>query len=216
MLFVCVSKLKSCMYSSKENSTERVRDLHDNFYVKNGENVTELSGDDFTFSLPDFDTWIVTVSSLSLAAMFSITGGAFAIVNAVRNSAELVFGFVGILIWNSFGILSGTVSILSWLVLYLSRFRKNVLSREELSQHWVSQHRSCVGLSFYLVVAATLLFALNTALVAAIIRQPWVDRKLRAELRRKLGKGKYGQDYGHGSMASSLTKKKNMGSVISV
>ncbi|GIY68191.1 hypothetical protein CDAR_255811 [Caerostris darwini] len=199
---VCVSKLKTCMYSSKENSSERIRNLHENFYAGNGDkNITD--GDHYSESLPDFNSWIVTVSSLSLAAMFAITGGAFAIVNAIRNSAEMVFGFLGILIWNTFGIISGTVSIFSWIILYLSKFRKNVMTREELDQHWVSEFRSCVGFSFYLVVLSTALFIINVGIISTIIKQPWVDRKLRAELRKKLSSGKYVTH----SPASSIVKK---------
>ncbi|GFU86278.1 uncharacterized protein TNCV_369341 [Trichonephila clavipes] len=179
---VCVSKLKTCMYSSKENSTERVRDLQENFFMGNGEkNLTDMEEGSYNDSLPDFNSWIVTVSSLSLAAMFAITGGAFAIVNAIRNSAEMVFGFLGILIWNTFGILCGTVSIFSWIILYLSKFRKNVMTLEELEQHWVSEFRSCVGFSFYLVVISTALFIVNVAIISTIIKQPWVDRKLRSK-----------------------------------
>ncbi|XP_055943899.1 uncharacterized protein LOC129975050 isoform X2 [Argiope bruennichi] len=199
---VCVSKLKTCMYSSKENSTERVRDLHENFYLENGDkNITEE--DSFNDSLPDFNSWIVTVSSLSLAAMFAITGGAFAIVNAIRNSAEMVFGFLGILIWNSFGFVSGAVSIFSWILLYFFKFRRNVMTREELEQHWVSEFRSCVGFSFYLVVLSTALFVVNVGIISTIIKQPWVDRRLRAELRKKLSSGKYASH----SPASSIAKK---------
>ncbi|GFY56942.1 uncharacterized protein TNIN_253241 [Trichonephila inaurata madagascariensis] len=192
------------MYSSKENSTERVRDLQDNFFLGSGEkNLTDVEEGSYNDSLPDFNSWIVTVSSLSLAAMFAITGGAFAIVNAIRNSAEMVFGFLGILIWNTFGILCGTVSIFSWIILYLSKFRKNVMTMEELEQHWVSEFRSCVGFSFYLVVISTALFIVNVAIISTIIKQPWVDRKLRSELRKKLSSGKF---VSH-SPASSIAKK---------
>lgn len=62
-----------------------------------------LDAEVFNENLPNFSVWILTVSSLSLAGMFAITGGVFAVVNAVRNSAELVFGFVGILAWNTLG-----------------------------------------------------------------------------------------------------------------
>ncbi|GFQ64432.1 uncharacterized protein TNCT_227251 [Trichonephila clavata] len=76
-------------------------------------------------------------------------------------------------------ILCGTVSIFSWIILYLSKFRKNVMTLEELEQHWVSEFRSCVGFSFYLVVISTTLFIVNVAIISTIIKQPWVDRKLR-------------------------------------
>ncbi|XP_015917586.1 uncharacterized protein [Parasteatoda tepidariorum] len=202
---VCVSKLKTCMYSSKENSTERVKDLHDNFniYTKRGDKNFTDDEEAFKESLPDFNSWVVTISSLSLAAMFAITGGVFAIVNAIRNSAELVFGFLGIGIWNTFGAICSMVSFLSWILLYLQKFRKNVMTREELDQHWVSEYRACVGYSFYLVVVSMFLFLLNVALISTIIKQPWVDRKLRSELRKKLSSGKY---VAH-SPASSLAKK---------
>ncbi|KFM72835.1 hypothetical protein X975_21364, partial [Stegodyphus mimosarum] len=135
--------------------------------------------------------------------MFAITGGALSVVNAIRNSTEVVFGFVGILIWNGLGALSAMVSVFSWTVQYLTKFRRNVMTREELDQHWVSEYRSCLGFSFYLVVISILLFLVNIAALAIIIRQPWVDRKLRSELRKKLSMRKFVPH----SPASSLAKK---------
>ncbi|XP_054714886.1 uncharacterized protein LOC129224458 [Uloborus diversus] len=208
---VCVSKLKSCMYSTKDNSTERVRDLHENFFLKSSSVNSTDELDSFNYSLPSFSVWILTVSSLSLAAMFAITGGAFSVINAIRNSTELVFGFVGILIWNGLGAVCTLVSIFSWIVQYLTKFRKNVLTKEELDQHWVSEYRSAVGLSFYMVVISTLLFLLNVATVAIIIKQPWVDRRLRSELRKKLSTRKYVPH----SPSSSIAKKPK-GDIISI
>ncbi|GBO19495.1 hypothetical protein AVEN_88253-1 [Araneus ventricosus] len=103
----------------------------------------------------------------------------------------------------TFGFVSGAVSIFSWILLYLFKFRKNVMTREELEQHWVSEFRSCVGFSFYLVVLSTALFVVNVAIISTIIKQPWVDRRLRAELRKKLSSSKY---VSH-SPASSIAKK---------
>lgn len=99
--------------------------------------------------------------------------------------------------------------IFSWLVQYLTKFRHNVLTLEELEQHWISEYRACMGFSFYLVVIATVLFMVTVSTLAIIIKQPWVDRKLRSELRKKLSS----RNFVPHSASSTMTKKSKDGMI---
>lgn len=92
---------------------------------------------------------------------------------------------------------------------YLTKFRRNVMTIEELEQHWVSEFRACVGFSFYLVVISAVLFMVTVSALGLIIKQPWVDRKLRSELRKKLSSRNFVQH----SASSTMTKKSKDGIV---
>lgn len=89
----------------------------------------------------------------------------------------------------------------------MMKFRHNVMTLEELEQHWISEYRACVGFSFYLVVISTVMFMVAVSTLAVIIKQPWVDRKLRSELRKKLSS----RSFVPHSASSTMTKKSKDG-----
>lgn len=189
---VCVAKLGVCLFSTKENSTERVKELQENLYAtEHGPSDATRRGEAINESLMLFSLWVVTVASMALAGMFSFVGAVFSIANLFRASVEVVTGILGLYLWSGCSALFSIVALLSWLVHYFTKFRKNVMTVEELQQHWISEYRSCMGYSFYLVVGAFLLILLNLGLITLIIRQPWVDRKLKADLRKKLSNRRY-------------------------
>jgi hypothetical protein len=57
-------------------------------------------------------------------------------------------------------------AVILYVVLYYLDLRQNVLSEEDISELWTSENRTDLSFSFYFVVVAAILYAVNLLIIA--------------------------------------------------
>jgi hypothetical protein len=112
-----------------------------------------------------FGLWVFTILCVAISIIFGVVSCIFSIINTVMTPIESISGVNGLYLWNGMGALFSTGACVSWLIQYRTRWRKNVLSPEEIDDGWSSENRASLGISFFLVVIALGLFLLNIIFV---------------------------------------------------
>lgn len=120
-----------------------------------------------------YGLWLFTVLSVALSMLFGLVGAIFAVINSVTTPVELITGIPGLYLWNGMGALFSLGAVISWVLQYYMKLKKNVMTKEELKSKWDSNNRSYFGYSFILVIVALCLYVINIIIVIIIIKQPW-------------------------------------------
>lgn len=69
------------------------------------------------------------------------------------------------------------VAIVAWVVQFYLKLSHNVLTPDEQKDKWTSEGRASLGYSFYFLLVALVLFALNLAILLLASLQPWGWKK---------------------------------------
>lgn len=131
-----------------------------------------------------FGLWLFTIMCVALAVLFALISAIFAVINTVVTPVEVVTGVAGLYLWNGVGGLFSAGAVVSWVAQFYSKLRKNVMTKEEIEQQWISEDKAMFGYSFWFVVVAFILFVLNVIITTLAIRQPWERRKPKISLNK--------------------------------
>ncbi|XP_781677.3 clarin-1 [Strongylocentrotus purpuratus] len=115
-----------------------------------------------------YDTGMVIAVIIFLipAAIFALISTIFGLVNILTVPIETLHGPVGLYIWNLIGVLCTAVSIILYLVIYITQIRFEVLNQADRAPpHNFNTSRVDFGFSFWLVVATFIILCVNIVLV---------------------------------------------------
>lgn len=145
-------------------------------------------------NLMTFSLWLFAILGVSIAMIFGLVGAIFSIINTVMTPVETITGVYGLYIWNGLasestslsptaraelcrlsiplaGLFSAGASV-AWIVQFVRKLNKNVLTEEEQNDGWTSNGKARLGYSFYFVAVSGALHLLNMALIYAATRPP--------------------------------------------
>lgn len=131
-----------------------------------------------------FGLWLFTIMCVALSVLFALISAIFAVINTVVTPVEVVTGVAGLYLWNGVGGLFSAGAVVSWVAQFYSKLRKNVMTKDEIEQQWISEDKAMFGYSFWFVVVAFILFVINMIITTLAIRQPWERRKPKISLNK--------------------------------
>lgn len=115
----------------------------------------------------DFGLWVSTVVFMALGIALGLVSFAFAALNAGTRPIETITGPMGLYLWNGLAVIFSLLAMILYVVLYFQDFKVNVLTEEDRSVYrWTTLDRAYLHYSFYFVLVATVLYALNILLIA--------------------------------------------------
>ncbi|KAK2709905.1 uncharacterized protein LOC136026892 [Artemia franciscana] len=109
--------------------------------------------------------WAATVACLAAALLCSLIVGVLAIINTVTIPAPTLCGAVGLCVTNGIAFACTVGAIVTWVIQYFLRLEDNVLLQEDKDNFWTTAGLAKLSYSFWFVVAAGCIFAINIVLV---------------------------------------------------
>lgn len=137
----------------------------------------------------DFKLWVATIVTLSLAILFGVIGGGFSILNVVSNPIEWITGIGGLYVWNTVAGVFNLTCVILWVVLFYTKFKDNVMTKEDKDKGWNSADQASFGYSFWIVVGAMFFYVVNCVLVYLSSREPEFQRRTNAVVNEKPADG---------------------------
>ncbi|XP_014675119.1 PREDICTED: clarin-3-like [Priapulus caudatus] len=126
-------------------------------------NVVRLYVDTGLFN---YSLWITTVIFACIAVLWGLVAAIFALINATSNPIETITGPMGLYLWNGIACLVSLLSVIMFIALFYKDINKSALTIADRQNLWTSKDLTHVGVSFWMIVAATIGFAVNVCLVA--------------------------------------------------
>jgi len=119
------------------------------------------------------DLYYATIVCICASMLFAIVAAISAVVNTASTPSEPVCHFPGMIAWNVIAALFAFGSLLTWIVQYFVKLRRNVLwfGPEELIREdqttggWSTDGNANIGHSFWLVVVAFAIFCFNVTIL---------------------------------------------------
>jgi hypothetical protein len=117
------------------------------------------------FGLFSFPIYVTTLVMLILAVISEFLAIGFGVFNVFGRPIETITGPSGLYVWNMLAFMFAAASIGTYLSLYFSQLKVNILSQKDLTSGFTSEGHTDLDYSFFLVVAAAICFILNIFLL---------------------------------------------------
>ncbi|XP_064603651.1 clarin-3-like isoform X2 [Liolophura sinensis] len=117
-----------------------------------------------TYGMFDYGLWVGTIVMAALGIAWGLIAFGFGCFNVLSHPIETITGPVGLYVWNAIAAFFTLLCVILYTVLYYQDLKVNILLEVDLENQWVSKGTT-PGYSFWLVVGATLAFAINILLV---------------------------------------------------
>ncbi|CAG5135671.1 unnamed protein product [Candidula unifasciata] len=117
------------------------------------------------FGLFSFPVYVATLVMLNLAVVCGFLSVGFGFFNVFGRPIETITGPSGLYVWNGLSFVFATAAFGTYLGLYFSQLKVNILKPEELSSFTSGDHTN-LDYSFYFVVGAAASFILNLVLLS--------------------------------------------------
>ncbi|XP_013378705.1 clarin-3 isoform X2 [Lingula anatina] len=186
---VCIPDQGVCGLSGYENPDMRTKEVED--YIKNltksTDQVFQKIQDDGI--LMSFNLWISVLVFAGLGIVWGLITIIFSCINLATTPIETITGPMGLYLWNAFACLFTFITVILFVVLFLTDLKNNVLEAKEIGIGWSSKDRTEVGYSFWLIVAATLCYLLNILFVIISGTQCKVFRKSKSHVNQNASDG---------------------------
>lgn len=130
----------------------------------------------------DYTLWMATV----LGTGFALFASAIAAVASVIGTIKQRGGMVLMVVSNTAAGIGQLIAFFCWILQFFNHLRKNVLLKEEKKQ-WTSEGQATFGYSFFFIVAAFLVVALNLVLLTTAVRMQKGHRKSLEPIEEKEG-----------------------------
>ncbi|PSN55216.1 hypothetical protein C0J52_00611 [Blattella germanica] len=108
--------------------------------------------------------WSSSIAFLAIALLLGVTAGVFAVVNATTNPVEPILSVKGLYVWNGGGAFSTLLVLVLWGSLFNAYILDNVGYSETVTGQYITTSVS-LGVSYWLVLVALLLFLVNIAIL---------------------------------------------------
>lgn len=119
-----------------------------------------------------FGLWVATICSLGGALLFCSLAGVFAVINTATTPIGALTGVPGLYLWNTLAMLLDLGAVGLWAVQFHQKLQFNVMTREDRENYWVSTNMATFGASFWFVVGAAVVHALNMTAIYFGTREP--------------------------------------------
>ncbi|XP_013378707.1 clarin-3 isoform X3 [Lingula anatina] len=139
--------------------------------------------------LMSFNLWISVLVFAGLGIVWGLITIIFSCINLATTPIETITGPMGLYLWNAFACLFTFITVILFVVLFLTDLKNNVLEAKEIGIGWSSKDRTEVGYSFWLIVAATLCYLLNILFVIISGTQCKVFRKSKSHVNQNASDG---------------------------
>lgn len=130
----------------------------------------------------DYTLWLATC----LGTGFALFSSAIAAVASVIGTIKQRGGMVLMVVSNTAAGIGQLIAFFCWILQFLNHLRKNVLLKEE-QKLWTSEGQATLGYSFFFIVAAFLVVALNLVLLMTAVRIQKSHRKSLEPIEEKEG-----------------------------
>lgn len=112
------------------------------------------------------ELYVATIVCICVSMLFGIFAAMSAVVNTASTPSEPVCHFPGMIAWNVIAALGAFAALVTWIVQFFVKLRKNVLIREDITRGgWTSEGKATIGHSFWLVVVALAIFCTNITIL---------------------------------------------------
>lgn len=112
--------------------------------------------------------WITTVSTICGTILFAVIGALMALVNVATKPTEIFTGITGLFVWNSACVVLCLIGVISFMCDYLTRLSSNILTQEDIENHWTTENMAYLGYSFWFVVGSGLIHLANIILLTLV------------------------------------------------
>lgn len=144
------------------DAKDKLQDL-----IKDYKNSTASSGHErVDFGLFSFPLWVCVVIALSLSIVMGLVTLGFSIFNVFGRPIETITGPIGLYLWNFLALFFTVVTLALFGALFGFELSKNFLMFDDVKIGWVSEGRTYLSYSFYLVLGAAGAFILNFILLS--------------------------------------------------
>jgi len=120
-----------------------------------------------TESLYPLGLWVLILALAIIVVIFNIVSTALCLLNLLTKPFRTEQGPIGVTIVNLVSSLLTLVCVIVFVVIYSSYLSASVLTREELKKNWISDGKTSLGWSFYLLVGALMTQMTTMALAIA-------------------------------------------------
>ncbi|XP_059469193.1 clarin-2-like [Neocloeon triangulifer] len=110
--------------------------------------------------------WWGTVGGLTAGLLLATLSAILAALNTAVTPASALPGIPGIYLCNSLAVAANVATLAFWGVAFHKSFQYNVLTREDLENHWTTDGKAYFGFSFWLVIGAAVVHILNILILA--------------------------------------------------
>ncbi|XP_064603650.1 clarin-3-like isoform X1 [Liolophura sinensis] len=160
---VCNASFGQCFWSGEPSAEGREQNLQFAILdaIDKNESVKDYA---LTYGMFDYGLWVGTIVMAALGIAWGLIAFGFGCFNVLSHPIETITGPVGLYVWNAIAAFFTLLCVILYTVLYYQDLKVNILLEVDLENQWVSKGTT-PGYSFWLVVGATLAFAINILLV---------------------------------------------------
>ncbi|CAB3383901.1 clarin-3-like [Cloeon dipterum] len=130
--------------------------------------LVQLDADAFAL---DRVYWWGTVAGLTAGLLLATLSAILAALNTAVTPAAALPGVPGIYLCNSLAIAANIATLAFWGVAFYKSFQYNVLTRDDLDNHWTTDGKAMFGFSYWLVLGAAIVHLVNIVVLAVGTRE---------------------------------------------